>query len=280
MDSYEKLDVKINLFRRKMMKYFWATLLSLLFIGCGSSADNTPSGLQGNGGSGAAGNQALGFVVPAGSGQLTRNGDALAITLNDVQTVRLGENGEGGELTLEEFVQQAGVSAENSVGGSLEYRTDTETKQIAFLATRLARTGDGSLVVEGSVVSPVTDVQAQDEGLTESFQEATFRLDSATESSQTTGSVVVTVTAQNGTPLPGVLVTLTPLSAGPPRENVTNETGVARLEQLPVDTYRVTAQLGGFQTADGQVSVRLGQTTGIEITLVRGQDGISGANGP
>ena len=62
---------------------------------------------------------------------------------------------------LEEFVQQAGVSAENSVGGSLEYRTDTETKQIAFLATRLARTGDGSLVVEGSVVSPVTDVQAQ-----------------------------------------------------------------------------------------------------------------------
>ena len=262
------------------MKYFWATLLSLLFIGCGSSADNTPSGLQGNGGSGNGGDQTFGFVVSAGSGQLTRNGDALAVTLNGVETVRLGENGEGGELTLEEFVQQAGVSNENSVEGSLEYRTGTETKQIAFLATRVEKAGDGTLVVEGSVVSPVTDVQAQDEGFTESFQEATFRLDPATEAGQTTGSVVVTVTAQNGTPLPGVLVTLTPLSAGPPRETVTNETGVARLQQLPVDTYRVTAQLGGFQTADEQVSVRLGQTTGLDITLVRGQAGISGADGP
>lgn len=261
------------------MKYFWATLLSLMFIGCGSSADNTPSGLQGNGSSSNAGNQAFGFVVPADSGQLARNGDALTITLNGVDSVRIGENGEGGELTLEEFVQRAEVSDENSVGGSLEYRTGTETKQVSFLATRLERTGNGALTVEGSVISPLAEVVAQDEGLTESFQEATFRLDSTIVAVGLTGSLIVTVTDQQGSPLPGVLVTATPLSPSePPRESVTAANGVARYPALTPDTYTVMAQLVGFQTGSEQaVVVRLGGTTRIEITLVRGQSGPFGS---
>jgi hypothetical protein len=277
--------MKIIFFRRKMMKYFWATLLSLLVIGCGSSADNTPSGLQGNGDSSTAGNQAFGFVVSAGSGQLTRNGDALVVTLNDVQTVRLGENGEGGELTLQEFVQQAGVSAQNSIGGSLEYRTDTETKQIAFLATRLARTGDGSLVVEGTVLSPLTETLAQDDGFAESFQEATFRLDPAAQSDLTAGSVVVSVTDPQGRPLPGVTVTLTPISSSgpggtivPPHTIITTANGQARAASLPPGTYRVTARLGGFQTVNEQTTVRTGRTTRLDVTLVPNQGGPFGAS--
>lgn len=259
----------------RYLRYVGMTLLSLLLIGCGSSVDNTPSGLQGDAttGSGAGGFLGLGFVVPADSGQLTRLGDSLAITLDGVGTIRVGENGEGGELTLDEFVQQADISSDKSVEGTLDYQTDSESKQIAFLVTRLERSGEGSLLLEGSVLSPLTKVLNQAEGATETFQQATFRLDSTTDAGLDSGNIRVTVTDQQGTPLPGATVEAEPVPSGAPRVTVTNAQGIGRLNGLDVGQYNVTVQLGGFQTQSRMTSLRLGQTQQLDFTLQREQSG-------
>lgn len=248
-----------------MTKSFWVALLSLLFIGCGSS--NSPTGLQidpTTGGSG--GQSSLGFVVPADSGQLTLSGTSLAINLDGIGLVRLGENAEGGEVTLEQFIQQAGVSQSNSLGGSLDYETASGPQQIAFLVTRLEQVGDSSLLIEGSLLSPLSQVQSQDTVLTEVFQNSTFRLDSANASAPT-GRIELVVTDGQGARLPGVTVELVPRFPGVSQTVVTRTEGRAVFLGLQTGNFDLTARLEGFETINLVVFVPSLQPVRLSITM-------------
>ena len=68
--------------------------------------------------------------------------------------------------------------------------------------------------------------------------------------------------------LPGVTVTATSTELLTPVVNVTDETGLYRLNNLPPGTYVVTAELAGFATYRREgILVRAGQTFNVDIQL-------------
>jgi hypothetical protein len=83
-----------------------------------------------------------------------------------------------------------------------------------------------------------------------------------------TASVEVQVNGTDGTPLPGVTVTLRNTETGLTRVEVTGAQGSATLPALPPGTYRADIELQGFSpvTQEG-VALRVGQTARLRATL-------------
>jgi len=83
-----------------------------------------------------------------------------------------------------------------------------------------------------------------------------------------TASVEVLVAGTDGTPLPGVTVTLRNTETGLTRVEVTGAQGSATLPALPPGTYRADIELQGFSpvTQEG-VALRVGQTARLRATL-------------
>ncbi len=76
-----------------------------------------------------------------------------------------------------------------------------------------------------------------------------------------TGTLTGQVTAEDGSPLPGVTVTVTSPSLQGDRVAVTSENGGYNLRALPPGDYTVRFELAGLATAEDEVRVSLGQTT-------------------
>ena len=85
------------------------------------------------------------------------------------------------------------------------------------------------------------------------------------QAQEQTGSLIGTVSGADGSPLPGVTVTVSGLGA--PRVLVTDEDGTFRVLNLSPGTYEVKAELEGFSTLESTVPVRLGAASRIELTL-------------
>ncbi len=83
-----------------------------------------------------------------------------------------------------------------------------------------------------------------------------------------TASVEVQVAGTDGTPLPGVTVTLRNTETGLTRVEVTGAEGTATLPALPPGTYRADIELQGFSpvTQEG-VALRVGQTARLRATM-------------
>ena len=76
----------------------------------------------------------------------------------------------------------------------------------------------------------------------------------ATPAAQATGAIEGAVVNANGSPLPGVVVTVT--GPGVRQEHVTGADGAYMAAGLAAGDYVVTAVLPGFETAEIPVSVR------------------------
>ena len=84
-------------------------------------------------------------------------------------------------------------------------------------------------------------------------------------SAQPAGSIDGTVVDANGSPLPGVVVTVT--GPGVRAELVTGADGAYVAAGLAAGDYVVTAMLPGFETAEVPASVRAGATETVPIVL-------------
>ncbi len=81
-----------------------------------------------------------------------------------------------------------------------------------------------------------------------------------------TGNVYVTVGDAQGSPLPGVTVTLSGIGA--PSVAVTDSAGRTRFLALDPGTYGLTAELEGFSTVEyPNIDVRIARNTTLEVTL-------------
>ena len=86
-----------------------------------------------------------------------------------------------------------------------------------------------------------------------------------TAAAQTTGFIDGAVVDANGTPLPGVVVTVT--GPGVRQEHVTGTDGAYTAAGLAAGDYVVTAALPGFETVETPVSVQASATASVPITL-------------
>ena len=86
-----------------------------------------------------------------------------------------------------------------------------------------------------------------------------------TAAAQTTGLIDGAVVDANGTPLPGVVVTVT--GPGVRQEHVTGTDGAYTAVGLAAGDYVVTAALPGFETVETPVSVQASATASVPITL-------------
>ena len=87
----------------------------------------------------------------------------------------------------------------------------------------------------------------------------------ATLAAQVTGAIEGAVVAANGSPLPGVVVTVT--GPGGSEERVTGVDGAYTASGLAAGDYVVTAILPGFETVEIPVSIGAGATETVSITL-------------
>ena len=91
-------------------------------------------------------------------------------------------------------------------------------------------------------------------------------LAAATATAQTTGTIEGAVVDQNGTPLPGVSVTVT--GSGVRQEVVTGADGAYEFTDLAAGDYLVTATLAGFAPGEYPVSVEAGAVATKPIVLL------------
>jgi hypothetical protein len=86
-----------------------------------------------------------------------------------------------------------------------------------------------------------------------------------------TGNLFGTVTGPDGTPLPGVNVTLS--GGGAPAVQTTDEKGEFRFPGLPPGRYQLLAELDGFMATEGKdMTVSVGRNTSIALTLQPAQN--------
>ena len=83
----------------------------------------------------------------------------------------------------------------------------------------------------------------------------------------TTGSLIGTVTSSDGSPLPGVSVTISSPTLQGTRNAVTGDTGGFHFPALPPGSYTVTFELDGMQRQHQKVAVTLAQTARADATL-------------
>ena len=82
-----------------------------------------------------------------------------------------------------------------------------------------------------------------------------------------TGTITGRIVDSSGGVLPGVVVTLKSSDALGEYTGVTDNQGVYRIQNLQPATYDARAELQGFQSAATKVTVRLGTTTELNVTL-------------
>jgi len=89
------------------------------------------------------------------------------------------------------------------------------------------------------------------------------------EAFEVTAGLSGRVVAEDGSPLPGVVVALTGRALSGPRQQVTDELGRFHFPPVPDGHYQVTAQLEGFQTVTQSVQLReqKAQTIGLVLPL-------------
>lgn len=83
---------------------------------------------------------------------------------------------------------------------------------------------------------------------------------------QTTGSLTGTVTS-DGTPLPGVTVTVSSPAMQGTRTAITNENGAYNFQTLPPGQYTVKFELSGMQPQTKKATVTLAQTARADATI-------------
>src|SRR5215472_13231792 len=91
-----------------------------------------------------------------------------------------------------------------------------------------------------------------------------------------TGTSVITGTVMDssGGAIPSVDVTLTNQETGTKQQTLTNDTGSYRFAALPPGTYRIEAQLVGFERLSrGPITLQVSQTLAMDLTLQVGQIG-------
>ena len=87
-------------------------------------------------------------------------------------------------------------------------------------------------------------------------------------SQSATGSIEGVVLDSSGAVLPGVTVTAVHRDTAASRSAVTDDNGLFRLPLLPVGTYEVTAELGGFSTRkQPEVVLTIGQTVTLRVEM-------------
>jgi hypothetical protein len=82
------------------------------------------------------------------------------------------------------------------------------------------------------------------------------------------GTIEGTILDGQGGVLPGVTVTVTHIETNAPRVVITNASGVYRAPLLPLGTFRVAYELGGFTRQERTgIALNAGQTVVLNITL-------------
>ena len=85
---------------------------------------------------------------------------------------------------------------------------------------------------------------------------------------QTSGNVTGRVLDQQGAAVPGVSVTAKNPQTGFSRVEISDASGLYRLNALPVGIYEVTAELAGFTTVSKKdIEVNVGQTQSVDFAL-------------
>ena len=85
---------------------------------------------------------------------------------------------------------------------------------------------------------------------------------------QTTGSIRGQIKDKEGTPLPGVTVTVTSVGRGTSRTVLSGATGSYALPSLAVDNYAVSATLDGFQEQQVEnIRVGIGATVTVDLVM-------------
>src|SRR5579862_644617 len=84
------------------------------------------------------------------------------------------------------------------------------------------------------------------------------------------GNLVGTVIDSSGAVVPNASVDATKIDTGITTTTTSGNTGAYRFENLPVGTYRIVVNSGGFKTAVQQVDIVLNQTGTLNVTLALG----------
>ncbi len=92
-----------------------------------------------------------------------------------------------------------------------------------------------------------------------------------TSAQETTGSIVGTVTSEDGAPLQGVTVVIEDLERGLQRVALSGRTGDFAVTALPPERYQLTASLQGFQDVTRTIRVELGRTVRNDIKMLVGE---------
>lgn len=87
---------------------------------------------------------------------------------------------------------------------------------------------------------------------------------------ETTGSVIGTITSEDGATMPGVTVTISDPDTGFERTTVTNTAGEFRFVALQPAKYGLQAALDGFQTYQRSIAVELGRTVKNDFVMTLG----------
>src|SRR5689334_18495860 len=87
-----------------------------------------------------------------------------------------------------------------------------------------------------------------------------------------TSSITGSVTDATGSAIPGVGITVINQDSGAKLETVSNEAGAYRVASLPPGTYRIEAELPGFnRLSRGPISLVVSETLAIDLQLQVGQ---------
>jgi carboxypeptidase family protein len=88
------------------------------------------------------------------------------------------------------------------------------------------------------------------------------------QAQSTTATVQGLVVDQQKAVVPGVTVTARNLETNATRSAISNDEGLYRIPNLPVGTYEVSAELGGFaRYAQSGITLSLNQTAAVDITM-------------
>jgi hypothetical protein len=82
-----------------------------------------------------------------------------------------------------------------------------------------------------------------------------------------TGSIEGSVVDPSGAVVPGASVKVTGVSVGFNQSTTTDNDGTFRLLQIPPGDYKITVNAKSFSISESSLSVRLGQTSSLEVTL-------------
>jgi len=89
---------------------------------------------------------------------------------------------------------------------------------------------------------------------------------------EVTASIIGTITDPSGAALPGATVTATSQERGQTHTTLTNDSGLYRIAQLPVGSYTVKVEKGGFAVASYPAFVlTLNQVARVDVAMKVGQ---------